>query len=65
MRLQLEEAGIERIDLPVTAGGSEAGGEGDRGEQLCTFARADEFYSHRRENGLTGRMAAVIARRKV
>ena len=29
----------------------------------CTFRDADEFYSHRRERGLTGRMAALIAPR--
>jgi copper oxidase (laccase) domain-containing protein len=27
----------------------------------CTFRDADEFYSHRRDHGLTGRMAAAIA----
>jgi YfiH family protein len=27
---------------------------------LCTYRDADLFYSHRRENGLTGRLAAVI-----
>lgn len=27
----------------------------------CTHRDADEFFSHRRENGVTGRMAAVIA----
>ena len=27
---------------------------------LCTYQRAQEFFSHRRDNGLTGRMAAVI-----
>jgi polyphenol oxidase len=27
----------------------------------CTFRDADEFYSHRRDQGRTGRMAAVIA----
>ena len=26
----------------------------------CTFTHADEFFSHRREHGITGRMAAVI-----
>ena len=29
----------------------------------CTFRDADEFYSHRRDNGVTGRMAALIAPR--
>ncbi|MFN4241870.1 MAG: polyphenol oxidase family protein [Tepidisphaerales bacterium] len=28
---------------------------------LCTYARADEFYSHRRDGGVTGRMALVAA----
>jgi len=27
----------------------------------CTVSHRDEFFSHRRENGITGRMAAVIA----
>ncbi len=27
---------------------------------LCTHARADLFFSHRRERGITGRMAAII-----
>jgi hypothetical protein len=27
----------------------------------CTVTHADEFFSHRRDNGITGRMAAVIA----
>ena len=29
----------------------------------CTVRDADDFFSHRRDNGLTGRMAAVIAPR--
>jgi hypothetical protein len=28
---------------------------------LCTASRRDEFFSHRRDRGVTGRMAAVIA----
>jgi YfiH family protein len=46
VRLQLLNAGLdpERIDAT------------DR----CTFRDKDEFYSHRRENGVTGRMAALI-----
>jgi polyphenol oxidase len=46
-RIQLREAGLsdERIDST------------DR----CTFRDADEFFSHRRDNGVTGRMAALIA----
>lgn len=31
----------------------------DRSDR-CTFRDADEFFSHRRENGVTGRMAALI-----
>lgn len=30
----------------------------------CTFRDADEFFSHRRDNGVTGRMAALIATAK-
>lgn len=30
---------------------------------LCTHLREDEFFSHRREGGVTGRMAALIAPR--
>jgi copper oxidase (laccase) domain-containing protein len=26
----------------------------------CTFRDADEFFSHRRDRGITGRMAALI-----
>ena len=29
----------------------------------CTFRDRDEFFSHRRDNGITGRMAALIAPR--
>ncbi|MFO7918659.1 MAG: peptidoglycan editing factor PgeF [Anaerolineae bacterium] len=42
--LQLKEAGVERIE---TAG-------------ICTCCRCDEFYSHRGEEGCTGRLAALI-----
>lgn len=47
IRLQLRGCGIadERIDVS------------DR----CTFRDAQEFFSHRRERGVTGRMAAIIA----
>jgi YfiH family protein len=46
IRLQLVDMGLDegRIDTA------------DR----CTFRDADEFFSHRRDNGLTGRMAALI-----
>lgn len=29
----------------------------------CTYRHAEEFFSHRRENGITGRMAAIIGTR--
>ena len=47
IRHQLIDAGVsaDRID------------ETDR----CTFRDAQEFFSHRRDNGVTGRMAAIIA----
>lgn len=47
LRRQLVAAGVpnERID------------QTDR----CTHTHADEFFSHRRDNGISGRMAAVIA----
>lgn len=49
LRRQLVASGLtdERIDL------------NDR----CTHRDAAEFFSHRRENGITGRMAAIIAPR--
>ena len=50
-RIQLRHAGVsdERID----------------GTDRCTFRDAEEFFSHRRDNGVTGRMAALIAPRSV
>ena len=47
VRRQLNEAGVTRIDLT------------DR----CTVRDEDEFFSHRRDNGITGRMAAFIGAR--
>jgi len=47
VRRQLERAGVTRID----------------GNDVCTFRDAGDFYSHRREGGRTGRMAAMIAAR--
>jgi hypothetical protein len=46
VRLQLRRAGLsdDRIDA---------------GDQ-CTFRDVSEFFSHRRERGVTGRMAGVI-----
>jgi YfiH family protein len=47
IRLQLLDAGLLLQQIDTT----------DR----CTYRDADEFFSHRRENGTTGRMAAIIA----
>jgi len=47
VQFQLSSAGVPVIDTAP----------------LCTFARADEFFSHRRDHGVTGRLAAVIGRR--
>jgi len=33
------------------------------GHDRCTYRDAAEFYSHRRDNGVTGRLAAVIGAR--
>ena len=45
-RLQLLEAGLSAEQIDTT----------DR----CTVRHADEFFSHRRDHGVTGRMAALI-----
>ncbi len=42
--LQLQQAGVTRIDTNA----------------LCTFRDAADFFSHRRDQGVTGRMASVI-----
>jgi YfiH family protein len=44
IRLQLATAGVNAID----------------GTDRCTVRNADEFFSHRRDRGITGRMAAVV-----
>ena len=49
IRLQLHRAGLDLSRIDST----------DR----CTFRDADEFFSHRRDHGITGRMAALIAPR--
>jgi YfiH family protein len=43
-----------------------AGVPEDRIDQTdrCTYAHAEEFFSHRRDNGISGRMAAIIAARE-
>ena len=46
-RLQLIRAGVSPDRIDTT----------DR----CTFRDSEEFFSHRRENGVTGRMSALIA----
>ncbi len=46
-RLQLLAAGVAAENIETT----------DR----CTVTHRDEFYSHRRDRGVTGRMAAIIA----
>ncbi|MBL8887381.1 MAG: peptidoglycan editing factor PgeF [Phycisphaerales bacterium] len=47
LRIQLSGAGVRAIETI----------------DLCTVARPDLFFSHRRDNGRTGRMAAIIAPR--
>jgi len=42
--LQLKVGRVEKIDSG----------------QLCSWENSEEFFSHRRDNGITGRMAAVI-----
>jgi YfiH family protein len=49
VRLQLLAAGISESQIDTT----------DR----CTYRNKDEFFSHRRDRGITGRMAALIAPR--
>ena len=49
VRRQLVAAGVDRDQIDVT----------DR----CTYRDADEFFSHRREQGVTGRMSAIIGPR--
>lgn len=51
VKLQLRGAGLNEDGIDTT----------DR----CTSRDADEFYSHRRDRGITGRMAALIAPRGV
>ncbi len=47
IRLQLLAAGVDDIDV----------------SDQCTMRDADEFFSHRRDHGVTGRMAALIGPR--
>jgi YfiH family protein len=48
-RMQLLDAGLDEHRIDTT----------DR----CTYRDAGEFFSHRRDNGVTGRMAAIISPR--
>jgi hypothetical protein len=50
IQMQLAAAGISSDHIDIT----------DR----CTFRDRDEFFSHRRERGITGRMAALIVPRQ-
>jgi YfiH family protein len=49
VRMQLVNAGLDASHIDTT----------DR----CTFRDREEFFSHRRDNGVTGRMAALISPR--
>lgn len=51
IRLQLLELGVSDVQIDLS----------DR----CTVRDQDEFFSHRRDHGVTGRMAAVIGARSV
>lgn len=44
-RLDLERSGVTAI----------------KALEICTYENTDDFYSHRRENGLTGRFAVVMS----
>ena len=41
---QLEQSGVQKVEGPT----------------FCTACRVDEFYSHRKEHGKTGRFASVL-----
>jgi hypothetical protein len=47
LRRQLLEAGVAELRIDTT----------DR----CTYTHVEEFFSHRRDKGITGRMAAFVA----
>jgi YfiH family protein len=48
LRIQARRAGIEQVDVLPH----------------CTFADSTRFFSHRRDRGITGRMAAIIGPRR-
>jgi YfiH family protein len=61
-RIQLIAAGL-KADAIDSAGDSSGGSTGDStgdSTDLCTFSNRAEFFSHRRDNGITGRMTAII-----
>jgi len=47
IRIQLRAAGVRESRIDTT--------------NRCTYRHVDEFYSHRRDNGVSGRMAAIIS----
>ncbi len=53
------------LDLRAVAGAKLAAAGVDRVEHvdLCTHCRADLFFSHRRDGGVTGRQAGLVALR--
>jgi polyphenol oxidase len=60
--MQLESEGQWRFDLPA-ANAQQLAAAGVRHIEeagMCTACRVDEFYSHRAEQGRTGRFASVI-----
>ena len=62
--LLLEQAGGKwRFDLPAAVRRQllAAGVQRIEDSGLCTSCRTDEFYSHRAENGQTGRFAVLLA----
>jgi len=58
-RRQLAELGAPPLS-PPKLGGRKGGIEAS---QLCTACRADEFFSHRAEEGRTGRFAVILGMR--
>ncbi len=57
-----DKAGLYRANLYVIARQKLAilGVKDVYGGDFCTYAQEDLFYSHRRDNGVTGRMASLI-----
>jgi polyphenol oxidase len=57
-----DKSGVYRADLYLIARQKLAalGIAGVYGGDFCTYAQEDLFYSHRRDKGITGRMASLI-----